>query len=553
MGQFSVEKPVLPGSVLSGNQHGAVIKRGKAGKRVESATLTEIVEPPSEFEGHQTGIKYREGFDRSDLNQKKKDMLERWLISKEAVEVLANGKIEPAPYLYNVAASDFDLLGRPKTASQVKIGQSIFSTEQILSKADMKIIKARKAKQRREKKPISPEKDGTRKISTKTEHLAIFPTLQVGHIDDLAERAAETVADRVMLVRDGGTCCPACSAGRPCVSRAEEIEHGQTGPLRRLPTASGGGLSVPANLEPRVRRATSGGEGLPAAVRAFFEPRFGQDLSHVRIHRDSDAAKSASALGARAYTMGDHIAFGRGYWAPGSASGDHLIAHELAHVAQQRARSEVKRKPVSGLPMAKRRDDPDIELQRLEAFKIIANERSHILSEARRFNISSDAIAGAILWEALENPYHRSFGRLGPAKVHPNNWFGKRTDWVEESEAEKIEEEKRVPPSRDLIERWEKLQRPSIAVTYIAAIMRRHADNYLKIAGVDISHNPAVLGTLYQGGHSESKAKDFAERRKKDPAAAPKAADEMGPWILANLAKIHVLLTSTSAIQMTRP
>ena len=94
-----------------------------------------------------------------------------------------------------------------------------------------------------------------------------------------------------------------------------------------------------------MRRATSGGEALPQMVRAFFEPRFGEDLSHVRIHRDADAVASARALGAKAYALGSHIAFGSGRFAPGTEAGDRLIAHEIAHVLQGDVAGPIRREP----------------------------------------------------------------------------------------------------------------------------------------------------------------------------------------------------------------
>jgi hypothetical protein len=81
----------------------------------------------------------------------------------------------------------------------------------------------------------------------------------------------------------------------------------------------------------------SSGEPLDLATRAFFEPRFGFDFSRVRIHRDHDAAESARAIGAEAYTVAHHIVFGAGRYALGVADGHRLLAHELAHVMQQRA------------------------------------------------------------------------------------------------------------------------------------------------------------------------------------------------------------------------
>ena len=79
----------------------------------------------------------------------------------------------------------------------------------------------------------------------------------------------------------------------------------------------------------------SGGQPLDAAARADMEPRFGRDFSRVRIHTDPRAADSARAVSALAYTLGDHIVFGRSQYAPGTGAGRQLLAHELTHVVQQ--------------------------------------------------------------------------------------------------------------------------------------------------------------------------------------------------------------------------
>src|SRR5581483_10314475 len=93
-----------------------------------------------------------------------------------------------------------------------------------------------------------------------------------------------------------------------------------------------------------VRRALSGpGEPLGRDVLRLMQSRFGSDFSDVRIHRGADAAASARALGADAYTAGNRIAFGPGAYHPGSAAGQRVLAHELAHVIQQRGG------PVSGV------------------------------------------------------------------------------------------------------------------------------------------------------------------------------------------------------------
>ena len=79
----------------------------------------------------------------------------------------------------------------------------------------------------------------------------------------------------------------------------------------------------------------SHGQPLDPATRDLVESRFDRDFSDVRIHADAKAAKSADSVNALAYTVGHHIAFGAGQYAPGTESGRKLMAHELTHVMQQ--------------------------------------------------------------------------------------------------------------------------------------------------------------------------------------------------------------------------
>ncbi len=81
----------------------------------------------------------------------------------------------------------------------------------------------------------------------------------------------------------------------------------------------------------------SPGRPLSAATRAFMEPRFGHDFSRVRVHDDEQAAKSAQAVNALAYTVGQDVVFGPGQYAPHTHNGQRLIAHELTHTIQQTA------------------------------------------------------------------------------------------------------------------------------------------------------------------------------------------------------------------------
>jgi hypothetical protein len=68
-----------------------------------------------------------------------------------------------------------------------------------------------------------------------------------------------------------------------------------------------------------------------------MESRFSHDFSQVRVHTDSQAARSAQAVNALAYTVGRHIVFDAGQFRPDTRAGRRLVAHELAHVVQQSA------------------------------------------------------------------------------------------------------------------------------------------------------------------------------------------------------------------------
>jgi hypothetical protein len=112
------------------------------------------------------------------------------------------------------------------------------------------------------------------------------------------------------------------------------------------PQASGTGLAQTAYRLQRsignqafgalIARHDGPGRPLDAAARAMFEPRFGVSLAAVRVHDDAAAAVAARALDARAFTVGHHVVFGAGAYAPDRPDGRATLAHELAHVVQQR-------------------------------------------------------------------------------------------------------------------------------------------------------------------------------------------------------------------------
>jgi len=130
----------------------------------------------------------------------------------------------------------------------------------------------------------------------------------------------------------------------PRIARPQE--KARQGPIQKpLPnqSASDAKASAPTRAEPGVAPKTvrealdSPGQPLDPTTRRFMEPRFGHDFSRIRIHADSRAGESTRAIGAEAYTAGEHIVFGRGRYAPDTPAGRELLAHELTHHVQQSA------------------------------------------------------------------------------------------------------------------------------------------------------------------------------------------------------------------------
>ncbi len=154
--------------------------------------------------------------------------------------------------------------------------------------------------------------------------------LAVGRPGDAFEQEADRIAERITpapagaVQRCGANCgCPACRQ-----AREEADEQVQ---LKTAGGAPDGSLAATG-----VQQAVAGpGQSLAAADRAFFGARLGADFSHVRIHTGADAERSAAALSAHAYTVGNHIVFNRARFQPGDAAGRRLLAHELVHVLQQ--------------------------------------------------------------------------------------------------------------------------------------------------------------------------------------------------------------------------
>lgn len=96
------------------------------------------------------------------------------------------------------------------------------------------------------------------------------------------------------------------------------------------------GGAAEVNDPQAIQDQLGSGQSLDASVRSRMELAFGESFSGVEVHADSKGAELSENLNARAFTVGRHIAFGAAEYKPGTLIGDALIAHELAHVSQQR-------------------------------------------------------------------------------------------------------------------------------------------------------------------------------------------------------------------------
>jgi uncharacterized protein DUF4157 len=122
---------------------------------------------------------------------------------------------------------------------------------------------------------------------------------------------------------------PGVRLSRPDDPEEREAEQVADSIVRQSPSASESSAGIESST------AGAHGQPLDPTTRSFMQARFGHDFSRVRVHTGSEADQSARSINARAFTIGDNIAFGAGQYAPFTHEGGHLLAHELTHVVQQ--------------------------------------------------------------------------------------------------------------------------------------------------------------------------------------------------------------------------
>lgn len=173
-------------------------------------------------------------------------------------------------------------------------------------------------------KSFSIDKD---KTNARPPHTMIQPKLELTTPGESYEQEADRMADFVMRKAFSG------DNGMP----QEHTSRTSALPpvISRQTDGFSSGLAIDSATESGINASRGGGQPLPDALRAKMESGFGTDFSGVRLHTDSQAADLSSSLQAKAFTHGNDIFFNSGQYNAQSATGQHLIAHELTHVVQQ--------------------------------------------------------------------------------------------------------------------------------------------------------------------------------------------------------------------------
>lgn len=185
--------------------------------------------------------------------------------------------------------------------------------------------------------------------------------LSISHPGDIYEQEADRVAEHVMRMpqripedaeyekaAEGTIVQRKCACGPETGEGCAQCKVEKSQMLQRSAGSASSESAHSGSEAPAIIRDVlhSSGQRLDAGTRAFFEPRFGHDFSHVRVHTDARAAESARAINAHAYTVGPNIALAANMYRPKTREGRLLIAHELTHVLQQSGASAQR---VSGL------------------------------------------------------------------------------------------------------------------------------------------------------------------------------------------------------------
>ena len=140
----------------------------------------------------------------------------------------------------------------------------------------------------------------------------------------------------------------------PVIQR--QVEEEEEEELLQAKSQAGQTPKVTPVVANQINALRGSGEPLPESARDFFEPRFGQDFSQVRVHSDARAAETAKSVNARALPWARMWCLHPANILPRLADGQQLLAHELTHVLQQ---DEAGRVPGQRTPASHHASDID--------------------------------------------------------------------------------------------------------------------------------------------------------------------------------------------------
>lgn len=164
---------------------------------------------------------------------------------------------------------------------------------------------------------------------------------QPGDVEEQeANRLSEAIAASDIPSNSIQRKCAACATGATCPNCVQEEKL-----LQRK--ADHSGMATAPVLDSLPQSSAAPARALDAPTQSLMESHFGQDFSQVRIHTGASADQSAKSINALAYTVGTDVVFQEGQYAPETAAGKKILAHELTHVVQQKrgtAQREIQRK-----------------------------------------------------------------------------------------------------------------------------------------------------------------------------------------------------------------
>lgn len=200
-------------------------------------------------------------------------------------------------------------------------------------------------------------------MPVKAQHISADKPAKIGAPHEPAEANADRVADCLTApptvqplacsaCAAGDAPCPACATGAATLRR-KTLTGAAAG--SDMPRAVGQALAAPA-------------AALPDATRRRFELRLGTDLGALRLHTGAAAARGARSVGARAFALGQDIVFGAGEFRPDTQEGQHLLAHEVAHVMQGGTGDTLRRAPKTPPDPA---EDAAVDERQVKAMELV--------------------------------------------------------------------------------------------------------------------------------------------------------------------------------------